>query len=76
MSVRIGTILIVVGLGLALVGLLFVLRVRIPWFGRLPGDIHIERDGTHVSIPLVSCLVVSLVLSAIATLIALLARKR
>jgi len=33
------------------------------WFGRLPGDIRIERDGVRVYIPLVSMLLVSLALS-------------
>jgi hypothetical protein len=76
MPVRIGYVLIVLGAALALVGLAVVLRVRVPWLGRLPGDIHIERDGTHISIPIVSCLVISIILSAIAALIALLLRKR
>lgn len=33
------------------------------WFGRLPGDIRIERDTVRVYIPIVSMLVVSAVLS-------------
>lgn len=33
------------------------------WFGRLPGDIRIERESTRIYIPLVSMLLVSLVLS-------------
>ncbi len=35
---------------------------RVPW-GRLPGDILIVRDGFRFSFPVVTCLVVSLVLS-------------
>jgi hypothetical protein len=76
MPARIGYLLIVIGVGLAIVGLLIVLRVRVPWLGRLPGDIHIERDGTHIYIPIATCLVVSLILTAIATLIAMLLRRR
>ena len=76
MPVRIGYLLIVVGIGLAVVGLLVVLRVRVPWLGRLPGDIHIERDGSHIYIPIVTCLVVSIILTALATLIAVLLRRR
>jgi hypothetical protein len=76
MPARIGYVLIAVGLALAVAGLLVVLRVRVPWFGRLPGDIHIERDGTHIYIPIATCLLISLILTALAALVALLLRKR
>jgi hypothetical protein len=76
MSARLGIVLIVLGAALALVGLAIVLRVRVPWFGRLPDDIRIDRDGTHIAVPIVSCLVISVILSATATLIALLLRRR
>ena len=75
MPARIGYFIIAVGIGLAIVGLLVVLRVRVPWLGRLPGDIHIERDGTHFYFPIVTCLVVSLILTALATLLFLLFRR-
>jgi hypothetical protein len=39
------------------------------WFGRLPGDIRIERETVHVYIPLVSMFLVSVVLSLIMYLI-------
>jgi hypothetical protein len=53
-----------VGLGvlLILVGLL-VWSGALGWFGRLPGDIRIERDSIRVYIPLVSMLLVSAALS-------------
>jgi hypothetical protein len=50
------------GLGLALVGLL-VWAGAFGWFGRLPGDIRIERETVRIYIPFASMLVVSLVLS-------------
>ena len=31
--------------------------------GRLPGDVHIERDGFHFHFPIVTCLIVSAVVS-------------
>ena len=31
--------------------------------GRLPGDVHIERDGFHFYFPIVTCLIVSAVVS-------------
>jgi di/tricarboxylate transporter len=59
-----GPLLIVVGLGIALIGLL-VWSGWLSWFGRLPGDIRIERDSVRIYIPLVSMLLVSVVLSLI-----------
>ena len=39
------------------------------WFGRLPGDIRIERETVHVYVPIVSMLVVSLVVSLVMYLV-------
>ena len=52
-----GILLLVTGL-LANSGLL-------SWFGRLPGDIRVERDSVHFYFPIVSMLVVSAVLSLV-----------
>ena len=60
--------MIVVGLGIALIGLL-VWSGGLSWFGRLPGDIRIERDAVRVYIPLVSMFLVSVVLSLIMYLV-------
>jgi hypothetical protein len=59
-----GPLLIIVGLGIALIGLL-VWSGGLGWFGRLPGDIRIERDTVRIYIPLVSMLLVSVALSLI-----------
>ena len=39
------------------------------WFGRLPGDIRIERETVHIYIPIVSMLLVSLVLTLLLNLL-------
>jgi len=57
-----GPVLVAIGLGLVLVGLL-VWSGALAWFGRLPGDIRIERDSVRVYIPVVSMLLVSAALS-------------
>jgi hypothetical protein len=57
-----GTILIVIGVGLILVGLL-IWSGSLSWFGHLPGDIRIERETVRVHVPIASMLVVSLVVS-------------
>jgi hypothetical protein len=52
------------GVAIILVGLL-VWWGGLSWFGRLPGDIRIERESVHVYIPLVSMLLISAALSLI-----------
>ena len=59
-----GSLLIVLGVGLVVVGLLVSVG-GFGWFGRLPGDIRIERDTTRIYIPFASMIVVSVVLNVI-----------
>ena len=58
-----GRLLIIAG-GLLLVGgVLLVLLGQIPFFGRLPGDIAIQRERFSVFVPLASMLLLSLILT-------------
>jgi hypothetical protein len=52
-----GIVLVIVG-ALAWGGLL-------GWFGRLPGDIRIERASVRIYVPIVSMLIVSIVLTLV-----------
>jgi hypothetical protein len=61
-SRSLGPVLIVVGGVVALLGLL-IWSGGLNWFGRLPGDIRIERETVRIYIPIVSMLLVSLVLT-------------
>ena len=61
-SVSPATILIAIGVGLILVGLL-LWSGSLSWFGRLPGDIRIERETVRIHVPIVSMLLVSGVVS-------------
>jgi hypothetical protein len=59
---KMGRWLIAMGLGLLVIGLLW------PWLsklglGRLPGDLAFERGGVRFYVPIMTCLVISLVLS-------------
>ena len=58
-----GRTLLGVGLLLAVVGLLLLADARIPWLGRLPGDLHVERDGFRFSVPITTCLLISALLT-------------
>ena len=57
-----GPAIIAAGVLLIIVGAL-VWWGALSWFGRLPGDIRIERDTVRVYFPIVSMLVVSVVVS-------------
>jgi hypothetical protein len=60
-----GWILLILGLVIAGIGLVWLLAPSIPWLGRLPGDIRIERDNFRLYFPLVTCLLLSLLLSLV-----------
>lgn len=57
------------GLLLALVGLILMVGGRIPFLGKLPGDIHIKRENLEFFFPLTTSIVVSLVLTGIVLLV-------
>jgi len=63
----IGKSLIVVGASIALVGVILILLERFPGLkiGRLPGDIHVERDGWSFYFPLGTSIVLSVIISLI-----------
>jgi Protein of unknown function (DUF2905) len=67
-SISAGPMLVMLGVAVVLIGLL-VWSGGLSWFGRLPGDIRIERESARVYIPIVSMLVISVVLSLILYLI-------
>jgi hypothetical protein len=56
--------LIVIGLVIAAIGLAWPWLRRLP-FGRLPGDIHVVREGFSFHFPIVTCIVISVVVSLI-----------
>ena len=55
-------LLIAAGVLLVIVGFAWPYLAKLPW-GRLPGDIVIEREHSRFYFPLVTCLVVSAVVS-------------
>jgi DUF2905 family protein len=64
----VGLLLIAIGVVLVFLGAM-VWAGALSWFGRLPGDIRVERPGFRFYAPLVSMLIVSLVLTALIALI-------
>ena len=67
---NLGRLLFWLGLSFVAVGLILQLAPQIPWLGKLPGDIRIERPGFSFTFPLTTCIVISVVLTLIANLVA------
>ncbi|ABQ25591.1 DUF2905 domain-containing protein [Geotalea uraniireducens] len=61
----IGKFLIILGLIIAAIGIIFTLAGRLPWLGRLPGDIYIKRDNFTFYFPLATSILISVILSFI-----------
>lgn len=58
-----GVLLVVTALVLGLAGLLLMLAPRLPFLGRLPGDLQFRWGDTTIFIPIVTCLVLSVLVS-------------
>lgn len=65
----IGRSLIVFGVVLIVIGAVFMAFGKLPWFGRLPGDIIIKGDNVTFYFPIVTMLIVSAVLTLLFNII-------
>jgi hypothetical protein len=65
-----GRLLILAGALLIIVGVALLVAPRIPWLGRLPGDLRIERPRFRLYFPLATSLLVSVVLTILLNLFA------
>jgi hypothetical protein len=64
-----GKVLILIGIFLAFFGLLLAFWQRIPFLGKLPGDILVEKGGFQLFFPLMTCLLISAVLTLVLNLV-------
>jgi uncharacterized protein YybS (DUF2232 family) len=60
---ELGKVLVVAGLVVVFVGLLLWSGIGRGWLGRLPGDVHFTRGNFTLYFPIVTCILLSLVLS-------------
>lgn len=72
MNASFGKILVFAGIVLVLIGVLFTFSGKIPWLGKLPGDIYIQKKSFSLYFPFTTSLIISVILS----LIVMLMRKR
>jgi len=59
-----GIVLIIIGV----IGVIFLFGNKIPFLGKLPGDIYIRRGHFTFYFPLSTCLIISLILTLILTI--------
>lgn len=62
---ELGKIFIFFGLFLFVLGVIFTLDLKIPFIGKLPGDIFIRRDGFTFYFPLATSIILSIILTLI-----------
>jgi hypothetical protein len=60
-----GKMLIIFGVIMALAGVVLLLAPKIPWLGKLPGDISYQGKGFTFYFPLGTCILLSILLSLI-----------
>ncbi len=60
---EIGKILVILGAVIVLLGLALWTGFGAGWLGRLPGDIRIERGHSAFYFPIVTCIIISIVVS-------------
>ena len=61
----VGKVLVGFGLLIALLGVVLLVAGRVPWLGRLPGDIYVRRGQWAFYFPLATSLVVSALLTLV-----------
>ena len=69
-----GRVLVLIGAVILGFGVLLVLADRVPFIGRLPGDIRVSGDGWTIYAPLATSIVLSVLLTAVLSLVAWLRR--
>ncbi len=60
-----GRSLIIIGAVIVIIGIIFTIAPKVPFLGRLPGDIFIKRDNFVFYFPLATSIIVSVILSLI-----------
>lgn len=60
-----GKSIIVIGILLVAVGIFMIFSPRVPWLGKLPGDIIIKRGENVFYFPIATCVLISVILSVI-----------
>jgi hypothetical protein len=60
---------IATGIALVIVGIVLLVSPKIPWLGRLPGDIFIQKKNVSFYFPITTCILISIVLTFVVYLV-------
>ena len=66
---HIGKLLIILGISIVVVGIVLLFADKIPYLGRLPGDITFTSGNTQFYFPIVTCLILSVLITLVWNLI-------
>jgi hypothetical protein len=64
-----GKLLIFAGVFIIVLGLLVMFWSKIPFLGKLPGDILLQKEGFQFFFPIVTCLLISVILTVVINLV-------
>jgi hypothetical protein len=64
-----GRLILLVGLAIAVVGLILMVAGRVPFLGRLPGDIYVQRGNGSFYFPIVTCILISVIATIVLNLL-------
>jgi Protein of unknown function (DUF2905). len=71
---ELGKLIVIIGVVATLVGLVIWSGFAPKWLGRLPGDIRIDREHSSFYFPIVTCVVLSILLSLVFSLFSIFRR--
>jgi hypothetical protein len=62
---EVGRFLLIAGASITIIGVIFLLSDKLS-IGHLPGDINISKGNFHVSFPIMTCVLLSIMLTIVA----------
>ena len=71
---ELGKFVVIIGVIMTLIGLVMWSGFAPKWLGRLPGDIRIEREHSAFYFPIVTCIILSIFLSLLLSLLSIFRR--
>ena len=71
MRTELAKFLILAGVVMVAIGLIVLVAPKIPWLGRLPGDIDIKGKNYRIYFPIVTCIILSILLTILLNLCSL-----
>ena len=63
-----GKVLVILGALIAGIGILLMVGDKIPWIGKLPGDIIIRKEKFTFYFPIITCIILSILLTILFSL--------